>query len=88
MQVFKIINGIDRVKTNTFFSFNSESSTRGHDQKIIKRHTRLGIRQSVFSQRVVNDWNSLPTEIIHSPSLNAFKSRLDKFWVGEQYNLP
>ena len=88
LQVFKIVNGIDRVNVNTFFSMQAESSTRGHDQKFVKKRARLGVRQSVFSHRVVNDWNSLPVEVIHSPSLNAFKSRLDKFWLKERYNLP
>ena len=49
---------------------------------------RFGIRQSVFSQRVAEDWNSLPTEVIENPSLNSSKSRFDKFGVAEQYNLP
>jgi hypothetical protein len=88
LQVFKIMNGIDRINPGIFFSENSESSTRGHDQKFVKKHARLGVRQSVFSQRVVNDWNSLPVNVIHSPSLNAFKSSLDKFWVKEKFNLP
>ena len=84
--VFKIMNGIDRVESSIFFDMNTDSSTRGHDQKITKKHARLGIRQAVFSQRVVNDWNMLPVEVIHSPSVNAFKSRLDKFWLKEHYS--
>jgi hypothetical protein len=36
----------------------------------------------------VNDWNSLPAEVIDSQSINSFKSRLDKIWRPEQYNLP
>ena len=87
LQVFKIMNGIDRVESSIFFDMNTDSSTRGHDQKITKKHARLGIRQAVFSQRVVNDWNMLPVEVIHSPSVNSFKSRLDKFWLKEHYKL-
>ena len=70
LQVFKILNDIDRVET----SMNTESSTRGHDQK----HARLGIRQAVFSQPV-NDWNMLPVEVIHSPSVNAFNRNWTSF---------
>ena len=88
LQVFKIMNGIDRVESSIFFDMNTDSSTKGHDQKITKKHARLGIGQAVFSQRVVNDWNMLPIEVIHNPSSNSFKSRLDKFWLTEHYKLP
>ena len=78
LQTYKIINGIDRVDPKLFFEISAGSPTRGQHQKLVKKHARLGIRQSVHSQRVINDWNSLPTDVITSPSLNSFKSRLDK----------
>jgi len=31
------------------------------------------------SQRVVNDWNFFPAEVIENPSLNSFKSRFGPF---------
>jgi hypothetical protein len=88
IQTYKILNEIDRIDSTLFFDISAASVTRGHSQKIVKKHARLGSRQSVFSQRVVNDWNSLPAEVIDSQSVNSFKSRLDKFWRPEQYNLP
>ena len=51
LQVFKIGNSIDRINSSTF-RMNTESNTRGHDQKFLKKHARVGVRQSVFSQRV------------------------------------
>jgi len=80
-----VINGIDRVDGKMFLELSSGSTTCW--VKLVKNAARFGIRQSVFSQRVVNDWNSLPAEVIKSPSLTNFKSRLDKFWLAEQYNL-
>ena len=32
-----------------------------------------------FSNRVVNDWNKLPQDIILTKSLNNFKNKLDNF---------
>ena len=87
VQTYKIISGIDRVDPKLFFEVSAGSTTRGHHQKLVKRHARLGIGQSVNSQRVINDWNSLPTDVITSPQLNSFKSRLDKFWQKERFNL-
>ena len=36
-------------------------------------------RHQFFSNRVVNNWNSLPEDIVHSGNVNIFKARLDKF---------
>jgi len=33
--------------------------------------------------RIVNIWNSLPTEVVNAPSLNSFKNRLDRFWMNQ-----
>ena len=90
LQTYTIINGIDRVDPKLFFEISAGSTTSywGHHQTPVKKHARLGISQSVYSQRVINDWNSLPTDVITSPSLNSFKSRLDKFWHKERFNLP
>ena len=33
-----------------------------------------------FSQRIINDWNNLPRDIIESPDVASFKSQLDVYW--------
>ena len=30
-------------------------------------------------QRVVNFWNSLPTDVVNAPSVNSFKNRINRF---------
>ena len=42
-----------------------------------KHHANKDKRKNIFSQRVVNKWNELPTEIVESSSVNIFKNRLD-----------
>ena len=88
MQTFKILKGIDRLDPGDFFSLADKSLTRGHSLKIVKQRSRLTLRQNAFSQRVINDWNALPAHVIDSPTLNTFKSRIDKVWKRERYNLP
>ena len=46
--------------------------------KFAKCRSRLNVRSSFFSQRVVNDWNMLPNEVVSADSVNSFKNRLDK----------
>ena len=78
IQVFKIVNKLDNLDFNTFFTYNLRSS-RGHNKQFKKQSFRTNIRKFTFSQRVVDAWNALPQEAIDSESLNVFKSRLDKF---------
>ena len=89
IQVYKILNQIDRVDIDKFFTM-SELLTRGNSLKIFKPRSRLKVRSSVFSNRVVDVWNSLPNAVVTAPSLNAFKSRLNKHWHGHElkFNAP
>ena len=84
IQVYKILNQIDRVDIDKFFFNMSELSTRGNSLKIFKPRSRLKVRSSVFSNRFVDVCNSLPNSVVTAPSLNSFKSRLNKHWHGHE----
>ena len=36
-----------------------------------------------FTNRVVNNWNSLPSHVVHADIVNSFKSHLDNFWKSQ-----
>ena len=36
---------------------------------------------------IVDGWNKMPPDVVNAPSLNSFKSRLNKFWKGRPYKL-
>ena len=72
--MFKIINGLVRVDASKLFIHASLSHTRGHTQ-VFKKHALKLARINSFSQRCVNDWNSLPNFVVEAPSLDAFKNR-------------
>ena len=71
---------IVRVNKDDFFLPTRLFHTRGHRQKIAKGKNIKLVRSNAFSQRVINDWNSLPESVINAESLNSFKGRLDDFW--------
>lgn len=87
IQVFKIIHGLERIPVDTFFE-HSTSNTRGHSLKIVKQRCSTKIRQDAFSQRVINDWNTLPEEVVTATTVNAFKARLDRVWKDKRFCSP
>ena len=84
-QVYKILKGKDSVCKTTWFTTydtNSQATTRlGQYQDNLKRTrvSKTDIRAKFFSQRVINDWNALPTEVKNSPSTTSFKKNYDNF---------
>jgi hypothetical protein len=78
IEVYKILNGIydPAVVPNLR---RCQSITRGHSQKLYMQQSSKNIRRFSFSVRVVAGWNSLSEETVESPTLNAFKDRIDEF---------
>ena len=79
IETYKILNNYNSVNFEQFFELN-ESSTRGHEKKLFKKHHNLKIRRNFFSQRIVDIWNNLPEEVITARSVNSFKGLLNNHW--------
>ena len=60
IEVYKLINHPNRVSPDPFFTVANNSVTRGHDYRIFKQHCRTTSRLNFFTNRIVNQWNSLP----------------------------
>ena len=85
IEMYKYTHGKYNVDTS-WLQLKKHHLTRGHPLQLEKQHCNLEVRSNVFSQRVVQSWNSLPEEVVCAPSLNyAFKARVDKFWADHKY---
>ena len=80
IETFKIVKGFEGININEFFTLSS-SVTRGHSLKLYKDRFCLDIAKFSFSNRVIDEWNLLPNDVIDSPNVNAFKNRLDRYLV-------
>ena len=85
IQMYKIVNNLEKVtfKNGLNFSSSAVPSIRIFN---LKRHSKMLHRERVRNclprfnflvNRVVNSWNSLPTDVVDAISFNSFKSKLD-----------
>jgi len=71
IETFKIINGMHDVSGENYFQMHN-SYHRGHSKKLFKMMTRLHVRRR-FSNRVVNNWNTLSDKCINCLTVYSFK---------------
>ena len=77
IQVYKIFHGLDDVKPDTLLPLSNYEGTRNQLFKLRTRFAKTDMRKFSFSFRVVDKWNSLPSDVKNAKSLNIFKNKLD-----------
>ena len=86
--MYTIVQVMVRVDYKNLLTIRTVTKTRVHNYKIYKVHATRLSRKNNFAQKCVNDWNSLPMEVVNAPSINTFKNRLDSHWLEHHYDIP
>ena len=68
-----VFDDIDRTKFVTF----NENISQGNSLKLNKPRCLKSLRQNVFPARCIDDWNTLPNDLVCIEKLDAFMNRLD-----------
>ena len=84
IMMYRILNGLEGLPFDNLFSF-YQTITRTNGYKLYKQFSHLNCRKYFFSQRIIEDWNKLPQEIIESTNIWTFKSKLDVFWHNYRF---
>ena len=81
---YKIFHGLIDTNVSNFFRIN-RNNNRGHNFKIVLEKCRLNIRKQFYSQRVVNDWNRLPSDVVNAKDVLTFEKLYDFLNKDTQY---
>ena len=82
IQTFKILKGFGCVDSSIRFETVGNEPSRQTRQSayhlnLVRRPTRTDVRSNFFSNRVVESWNRLPTELKESRTVKSFNDGLD-----------
>ena len=88
MLCYKIVHGSSAILFSDFFSLPNNQNLRGHPFRISIPIARNNIRKHFFAVRVIPIWNSLPLNLVTSPTEAIFKRRILKHNLANHLILP
>ena len=87
IETYKIMHGLYDSETTKSLINRNITITRTSTNKLFKPRFITKQFQHFFSNRIINNWNSLPEDIVCAKSLNVFKNALDKHWGHIKFSI-
>ena len=75
---YKIIHNLIDLNCKDFLKFSRHSFTRSHNLTLTKPICKTNLYLNSFSNRLINVWNRLPSEVVNAPSLSSFVNSIKK----------
>ena len=88
IKTYKILTAGVRLDRTLFFTFSSDTSTRGHIYQLYKQHAPRRVREQSFGVCIVNELNNLPSWVVEAECLDKFKHNMDTHFDARQYLSP
>ena len=75
--MYRIVNNLIAIPMDPHLT-PIQTATRGHDIRFRQPHTRVQAYKYSYFPSAIRIWNSLPQDLINKPSIDSFKSCLNK----------
>ena len=83
--LYKILNYFSS-DFSTLYTYPITTTTRGHQFKLFKYHSRLSCRSNYIFNRLINNWNNLPPFVVNANSVNSFKFLIDIYFLHSRFS--
>lgn len=84
IETFKALRGFNNIDFRQLFEL-SDNQRNNHGWKVRAKRFRRRPCGDFMTYRICNVWNRLPAEVVNSPSVDTFKTRLDRIIGGLTY---
>jgi len=84
IETYKIVSGKYDSTIAPALLMSDTHITRGNELRLQKFRSKYDMRKFYFTNRVVDDWNSLPNWVVSANNIITFKIRLDKHWQHQE----
>ena len=79
IMIYKLIHNMCNIYLSYILNpLKTNSRTRDHGIKLVATKSRTNIHMNYLNNRILNVWNNLNYETVHSQLFNCFKSRIVK----------